>query len=134
MRTEVPLALKRIGALIPETVSPIKELDSVFRKWFIVADPDVIRVVMAAVVANRLSGDALWFFLITCPSGLKTELINSLSGLPDIHPLSDLTAQTFASGMKTKGPDPSLLSKLKYGAILTLKDRVAELLDVAAGE
>jgi hypothetical protein len=121
-RLDFQKAKKTLTEAGVQPVSPLGNIHNAFSKWLLIKDPDVILVVIASVVANRLEGDPFWLFLVSCPSGLKTELISSLSGLPEIHPLSDLTAQTFASGMKAKGPDPSLLPKLKYGTILTLKD------------
>src|SRR4029450_429760 len=54
--------------------------------------------------------------------GLKTEIIRSSNDVPVIYPLSNLTAQTFASGFQVRGKEqPSLLTRLD-GRILTLKD------------
>jgi hypothetical protein len=103
------------------SISHLHDLEAVFSESLLLGDPYIIRILMASVVANRLLGDPFWIFLIAPPSGLKTELILSLSGLPYIYPLSDLTARTFASGMKDAN-DASLLPKLKPGTILALKD------------
>jgi hypothetical protein len=98
----------------------LDQLEARFDKQLLLADRDVVKVVIANVVANRLDGDPLWLFLIGPPSGVKTELLRSVNGIPLVYPLSDLTTHTFASGMK--GPDASLLSKLDHGTILVLKD------------
>jgi hypothetical protein len=100
--------------------SPLDKVEAVFRQWLLLKDPYVVRAVLAAVVANRMSGDPLWMFLVAPPSGVKTELLVSVSWSDFSFPLSDLTSQTFASGMR--GEDPSLLSKLKFGQVLILKD------------
>ncbi|MGH2628377.1 MAG: hypothetical protein ACRDHY_17195 [Anaerolineales bacterium] len=89
-------------------------------QWLMLPDVDVVRVVLAAVIANRLAGDSLWLFVIAPPGGGKTELLNALGGAPDIYPLSDLTPQTFLSG-KQGDSDASLLPKLS-DTILILKD------------
>lgn len=81
----------------------------------------VIEILFAAVIANRLHGDPFWLFLVNPPSGVKTELIRALNDVDDIYPLSNLTAQTFASGYGSKKNKPSLLLRLD-GQILTLKD------------
>ena len=90
-------------------------------KWLYFHDMDVLRVLLATVIANRMDGDPLWLFIIGPPSSAKTELIAPLAGLDFIYPLSSLTPQTFASGY-VADDDASLLSKLKSNTIITFKD------------
>ena len=116
---EIKKALRTSGLKPPKT--GIEKLHDRFNEWLLITDLDALTVTVAAVIANLLPGDPLWLFLVAAPSGVKTEYIASLNGLPKIRSLSDLTAQTFASGMKAKN-DPSLLPKLSYGTVLTLKD------------
>ena len=116
---EIKKALMTSGLKPPKT--GIKKLHDRFKEWLLITDLDALTVTVAAVTANLLPGDPLWLILVAAPSGVKTEYISSLNRLPKIHPLSDLTAQTFASGMKAKN-DPSLLPKLSYGTVLALKD------------
>lgn len=80
-----------------------------------------VDVALATVVANRMDGDPLWVFLVAPPSGGKTEVIRSLEDVPDVYPLSSLTAQTFASGFERKGTETSLLPKID-GKTVTMKD------------
>jgi len=83
-----------------------------------------VEVLLAAVVANRLSGDPFWLMFVAPPGGAKTELIRALNDVPDIYPLSSLTAKTLVSGYKDTPHskiDHSLLPKLS-GKILALKD------------
>ncbi|MDP8213049.1 MAG: hypothetical protein P9X22_07175, partial [Candidatus Zapsychrus exili] len=61
-----------------------------------------------------------WLLIIAPPSSAKTEIISSLNGIPDIYPLSSLTAHTLVSGMIDE-EDKSLLLKLT-GKIVALKD------------
>lgn len=109
-----------------ETRVDLNTVQATVGKWLLLPDSDlVVEVLLAAVVANRLEGDPFWLFLVNPPSGVKTELINALSGVPDIFPLSDLTPQTFASGLKPdSNEETSLLMKFnKEGKrILALKD------------
>jgi IclR helix-turn-helix domain len=91
-------------------------------EWLLLPDGGlVVEVILAAVVANRMEGDPFWLFLVNPPGGVKTELIRALNGAPDIHPLSNLTPQTFASGYESRKAEPSLLLRL-HRHILTLKD------------
>lgn len=97
-----------------------KELCDVFDKWLLLPDKNVIKVLMATLVSHFLNTDPLWMFFVAPPSGSKTEIISAVSSLPFVYMLSDLTAQTFASGLKAK-VDPSLLPKLS-NHVLVMKD------------
>jgi hypothetical protein len=103
-------------------MTSLADVEATFSRWLQMKDAEPLRVALATVAANRLPGDPSWQFLVAPPSGLKTEIIRSLNGIPEIYPLSTITAQTFASGFVTKGRrDPSLLYKLD-GRVLTMKD------------
>ncbi len=74
--------------------------------------PDIethLRVLIAAVIANRISGDPVWLLLMDHPSSGKTELLNLLYSQSNIHFVSAITANTLASGYKG---DVSLLTTL----------------------
>ncbi len=99
-----------------------------FGHWLALPDPqrdgrpyEGIDVALATVVANRMPGDPLWVFVVGPPSSGKTEIIRTLDAVPDVFPLSSLTAQTFASGFERKGTETSLLPKLD-GKTVTMKD------------
>jgi DNA-binding MarR family transcriptional regulator len=99
------------------------ELLSVFRRRLYLPDPYPLETACATVVAHRLGGDPVWAVLVAAPGSGKTEIIQSLGGLPEVHPLSSLTAQTFASGLKGKRT-ASLLHRLEEAgkSFITLKD------------
>lgn len=101
----------------------LAEVHACYRRWLQLPDVEVVDTTLGAVAANMLDGDPLWLFLVAPPSGLKTELIRPLAALDAVYPLSNLTAQTLASGYeRAKGAgEVSLLLKLD-GKILTLKD------------
>jgi hypothetical protein len=68
-----------------------------------------------------MEADPLWLFLVAPPSSGKTEIIRSLSDVPDVFLLSALTPQTFASGFERKGVETSLLPKIA-GKTVVMKD------------
>lgn len=117
-------SFEEFESLIPEpevkTTITYEELVAVFKKWLIIPDENVIKITLAGYIAHQFRADPVWLLLVAPPSGTKTEILSSASGLPKVQFLSDLTAQTFASGMKAK-EDPSLLPKLKDD-ILIMKD------------
>jgi hypothetical protein len=104
---------------VPATVD---ELLAEMQQWYEVVDRDALPIVLGAVAAHRFGVDPVWLVLVGPPSSLKTELIRLLGGLSNVYPLSKLTQNTLASGLKTDdGQDPSLLSRLT-DQILLLKD------------
>jgi hypothetical protein len=112
----------------------LADLHAAFAEWLAFPEVDgvpsyeLIDVALAAIVGNRLHGDPLWLFLVAPPSSGKTEVLRALGDVPDVFPLSSLTAQTFASGYERKGGETSLLPKLTdktlimkdFGTVLTL--------------
>lgn len=109
------------------TSAGLLDVHTHFEQWLALPDPEIaapheaIDVALATVVANRMDGDPLWLFLVAPPSGGKTEIIRALDDVPDVYPLSSLTAQTFASGFERRGVETSLLPKIS-GKTLTMKD------------
>jgi len=106
----------------------LEQVHAAFGKWMAFptddeARPcyDLVDIALAVVVANRFEADPLWMLLVAAPSSGKTEMIRSLSYVPDVVPLSSLTPQTFASGFEKKGTETSLLPKIT-GKIIVMKD------------
>jgi hypothetical protein len=94
-----------------------------FTSYLYLPDPTVVDVVLAAYIANRMRGDPVWLDVVGAPSRGKTEVVSSLGDLSDVHMLSTLTAQTFASGVK-KDRSASLLYRLEDAGkrVVVLKD------------
>lgn len=90
-------------------------------RFLLLKDTNVIDVVMAVFVANRIPSDPLWMFLTGPPSSAKTEILTSLNGHSGVTLLSSLTPNTFVSGKKVKGWNCSLLPQLT-GSLLVFKD------------
>lgn len=96
-----------------------EELTEVFNKWLLIEDKGILKIVCATVVANQLPTNAVWLFIVAPSGGGKTEFIKALGEIEFIYPLSNLTPQTFISGMR--GQDASLLPQLT-NKIVTFKD------------
>jgi hypothetical protein len=69
-------------------------------------DPDVegARAFYAALAAHGLRGAPVWTMLVAPPGCGKTELINPLLGLPDVHLIDSITPNTLISG---RAPEPN---------------------------
>lgn len=115
--------LLRLASTAPRIfpLPSFEEVEQVFHQWLLIADPGYVRVFVAAVVANKLEGDPFWLFIVASPGGTKTELIRTLSDLPEVYSLSDLTEQTFISGDRSN-KKASLLLRLPERAVLVMKD------------
>jgi len=80
------------------------ELVAVFRRWLLMPDDSLLRLVAACCVAHHLAGDPTWL-LILGPSGSgKTEVLRSFSGLDFCRDVSKLTPRTLLSGHREVTP------------------------------
>jgi hypothetical protein len=104
-------------------VGSLQEVRAAFEAQLVIPDTAVVDAPLAAVVAHRMGGEGLWPLLVSPPSGGKTEVIQSLSDVPEVYQLSKLTAQTFVSGVKGD-KSASLLQLLgdTGKSFVTLKD------------
>lgn len=120
---QIEQKIQEVEKTIPEKRNPIdfQALEQTIDKWLLRKDRGIIKVLVGTVIADKLKGDPVWLFLVTASGGTKTELIRGLNKIDGIYPLSDLTAQTFLSGEKSR-KDASLLLRIPNEVILTLKD------------
>jgi hypothetical protein len=100
----------------------IDELIETFRQHLYLPDPGVVEVMVGAVVANRLPGDPVWLLLVGPPSSGKTEALNALSELPDVHFVSNFTRAGLLSGSVDPRSTGGLLVQLGAQGILCMKD------------
>lgn len=107
--------------LEPNQITSIELLEKEVCKVLLLQDSGVVKMIVAAVIANRMPLDTVWLMLVSPPSGGKSELINAITGLDFVFPISDLTVNTFASGQKKIGKETSLLMKMQNG-IMVFKD------------
>ena len=68
------------------------------------ADVQAARAVYAAVAAHRLKGQPVWPMAVAPPGSLKTEILDALNGLPNVHFIDSVTPNTFISGQIVEGP------------------------------
>src|SRR5688572_2058880 len=84
----------------PSPLSPrgIAEVHAAFQRWLYLPDPGVVSVTLGAVAANLLEGRPVWLLHVGAPGSGKTEVLNSLSGLPNIYRAATLTESSLLSG------------------------------------
>jgi hypothetical protein len=122
-------------ASVPPNLQPHKDrpvtIDDIKRKlreYYVLKDEGIVDVVLATFIANKLSTvDApVWLLLVAESSGGKTEIIDMFSDLQDdkyklSYSISDLSTNTFISGMQNNTNETSLLHKIN-GRIIFIKD------------
>lgn len=97
-------------------------LKDVVARWLLIVDQGVVKLLLAAIIANRIPSDPVWLFLLAPSGGGKTELMSALLKCPDYYPLSQLTPNTLLSGYKAKEKEASLLKRLGTGKTIGFKD------------
>jgi hypothetical protein len=105
---------------------PITQTMAVFRKWLLLKDATPIYALLGAVAANYLPGDPVWLGIIAPPSSAKTEILNSISRLPNIHAVATVTEGGLLSGVPKKehsqGSKGGLLREIGEFGIIACKD------------
>jgi hypothetical protein len=112
------------------TLTPctIEETLKVFDKWLLLEDQTPVITILGTVAANLLPGDPVWLGIIAPPSSAKTEILNSISMLPNVVPVATLTPAGLLSGTSKKqrdvkaGAKGGLLRQIGEFGIIVLKD------------
>lgn len=106
----------------------IQDIENKFKEFFVLKDKGVVKLVLGTFVANRLStvNAPVWLLLVAESSGGKTEIIDMFAQLSDdayklSYHISDLSPQTFISGMQNQAAETSLLHKIN-GRMVFIKD------------
>lgn len=109
-------------ATTPENVITLNDLFKAYKDVFETDDVGSIALMAAIIVGSKLKTEPVWLFLIGPSSGGKSALIEVFTKVKFITQLSDLTPNTFLSGMASKKNNTSLLSRLGNNFVITMKD------------
>lgn len=112
---------------VPIVRRSLAEVTSVFEEWLYLPNDWHIKAALGAYFANVLAGDPVWLMLIAGPGSGKTEIINALPGLPDVHLRSSLSGEAAllsATPRKDKAhtANGGLLQQVGRFGVLALKD------------
>lgn len=112
-----------------EKMDSIEKLQKKFEEVYILKDTGIIKMLMASIIGTQIGDIPIWLMFVAPSGGGKTELINSLedikfpTGKKMIHFISELTPNTFISGMQRTGEETSFLHSIPpIGSILVFKD------------
>jgi hypothetical protein len=104
----------------------IEQALKVFRSWLVLSSPTPVYAMLGTIAANLLPGDPVWLGLIAPPSSAKSELLNSIRGLPHVVEAATITPSGLLSGtpkkQHDKGARGGLLREIGSFGIICLKD------------
>ncbi|HWE19669.1 MAG TPA: hypothetical protein VG758_21210 [Hyphomicrobiaceae bacterium] len=109
-------------------VLTVAQVVRAFRKWLKMGrDGDMALLAMlGTIAANRLAGRPVWLAIVGPPSSSKTELLDAVAHLPDIHEASSLTPAGLLSATPKKSREAEakggILNQIGKFGILTFKD------------
>jgi len=95
------------------------------RHWLFMPDTGPVEVVLGAIAANKIPGDPVWLLLVGTPGSGKTEVLNTILKIPDIHQVAILTEASLLSGTPkrdSEGAKGGLLREVGGFGILQVKD------------
>jgi hypothetical protein len=105
---------------------PIERVLEVFEHWLILPNRNPVYAVLGAVAANLLPGIPVWLGLVAPPSSAKTEILNSISALPNVYQAATVTPAALLSGVPKKQHHKTaaggLLRQIGKFGIISLKD------------
>lgn len=105
-------------------MATLKEINDLYKATFYLEDDVVLPFLVALVVGSKMKSPPVWAYLIGPSSGGKSELIGALAKVPFVSQISDLTVNTFLSGMggAAGSKSPSLLTRLGPNFVVVMKD------------
>ncbi len=100
----------------------LSELDKAYHDLFYVEDKALFALLLATVIGAKLNTPTVYLFIIGPSSGGKGTVLSTLLKVPYANQLSELTPNTFLSGMKVAGKETSLLKKWGNNFLCIMKD------------
>ena len=106
--------------------SPLATVIDTYRNWLHFPDPAPIFAALGVAAGHLLPGSPVWLMLVGQASCGKTEVINSLLGLPHTVSASAVTEASLLSGSSKRDQDKAstggLMREIGDSGILLLKD------------
>lgn len=101
----------------------LAEVKEAFTDVFILEDDMVIDLILAITLGSKMPGDPIWLMIVGASSSGKSELVQMIGQVPFAHQVSNLTENTFLSGMnRGHGEETSLLHQIGPSGMIVMKD------------
>lgn len=102
----------------------IEELNNIVSQYFLLADPSIIKFLLAVYVANKMTFlTPTWVFLVGASSGGKSSVLEPFKSLDATFFIDDMTANTLFSAFKAgKGVETSLVYMLPPNGLVIMTD------------
>ena len=81
----------------------LENVHKTFQKWYHIPDTNNIDIILATVLTYAMEGDPLWLIYYGASGDLKSSIVKSLLGLPNVKLVDNLTVNTLASGKPNAG-------------------------------
>lgn len=104
------------------TKHTLKSITELYQETFYTTDVAPIALISAILVGSRSNIPPVWLYLIGPSSGGKSAIIECFNRVPFCTQVSDLTPNTFLSGMSSGQRETSLLHKLGERFTILMKD------------
>lgn len=78
------------------------EIVAIYRSTYYLPDDTPLLATLGAIAANYKQDDPVWLLLVGAPGSGKTEILNGLSGLPNVHLTGNITEAGLLSGSSRK--------------------------------
>lgn len=98
------------------------ELNAAYKEIYYTTDEALFSLVVSMVIGAKLNAPSCWCFIVGPTSGGKSTVLSVLYGIPFVELVSDLTPNTFLSGMRVAGKETSLLKRLGDNFVVVMKD------------
>lgn len=108
--------------IAPSRAAGLDDVTTVFRETLWLPNLDTLHVTLATVVANRMTGDPVWLMLVGPSASGKTETVEALGELPEVHWVSTTTKGGLLSGAAGEGGTGGLLCEVGNRGLLIFKD------------
>ena len=103
-------------------VKTLQQLSDAYHDLYYVEDKVLFPLIISMVIGAKLNAPPVWLFVIGGTSAGKSTALSVLYGVDYVTLVSDLTPNTFLSGMKVAGKETSLLKKLGNNFVVIMKD------------
>lgn len=100
----------------------LKEIKDLYNETYYMIDDWVIDLIIAVTLGGKMPGDPIWLMVIGGSSSGKSELINIVGQVDYVHQISNLTENSFLSGVGKSGDEHSLLHQIGTTGVIVMKD------------